>query len=247
MTRVIVTGAMGRMGGIMVNLVEGAEDYILAAAVDVRGDGSAIYKNLSDCNSEADVVVDFSFHTSAPGILDWAVSKNVAVVIATTGHDEAEKAAIAKAAEKIPVFWSANMSMGIAFLAQTAKKAAALFPDADIEIIERHHNRKADAPSGTALLLADAIHEARPDSVNVCGRSGFSKRTPNEIGIHSLRMGNLPGIHEVIITTDTQSITLSHEVYDRALFAEGALSATRFLCEKPAGLYQMKDLVNNIC
>lgn len=245
MTRVIVTGAMGHMGGIMVNLVEGAEDFSLAAAVDIRGNGSAIYKSLSDFNGEADVIVDFSFHTSAPEITDWAVRNNVAVVICTTGHDESERACIKAASEKIPVFWSANMSMGIAFLAQTAKKAAALFPDADIEIIERHHNRKADAPSGTALLLADAIHEARPDSVNVVGRSGFSKRTsPNEIGIHSLRMGNLPGTHEVIITTETQTITLGHEVYDRALFAEGALSAAGFLCGKPARMYNMKDIIN---
>lgn len=244
MTRVIVTGAMGRMGGITVNLLEGAEDYILAAGVDIRSDGSAIYKRLSDFNGEADVIVDFSFHTSAPEIVEWATANKVAVVVATTGHDEAEKAAIQAASEKVPVFWSANMSMGIAFLAQTAKKAAALFPDADIEIIERHHNRKADAPSGTALLLADAIREARPQAVNVIGRNGFSKRaSSDEIGIHALRMGNLPGTHEVILTTDTQSITMSHEVYDRALLAEGALSAAGFLCGKPAGMYNMKDIV----
>jgi len=243
MMRVIVNGALGRMGGILVNLIEGSEDACVAAAADSRSGGGAVLNRLEDFAGEADVLIDFSAHTSAPGLLAYARARSLPAVIATTGHDEGEKAAIRAAAEQIPVFWSANMSMGIAFLAQTAKKAAALFPDADIEIVEAHHDRKADAPSGTALLLADAIREARPDAVNVPGRTGYGVRKKNDIGISSLRLGNLAGTHEIIIATDTQSITLRHDVYDRALFAEGAMDAARFLVGKPAGLYDMGDLV----
>jgi len=133
--------------------------------------------------------------------------------------------------------------VGVALLAELAKKTAAVFPDADIEIVETHHNRKADAPSGTALMLGRAIQEVRPRSVFQLGRAGMQKRTPEEIGFHAIRRGNVPGIHEIIVSTDTQSITLRHEVYDRALFADGALTAARFLLGKEPGLYDMADML----
>ena len=243
MINVLVHGALGRMGSIVVNRVQEAEDMALAAGVDVYSQGGAVYKSLDEVTEKVDVVIDFSHHTLTEGLLDWCVRKNVPVVVCTTGHDEGERAAIERAAESVPVFFSANMSMGIALLAELAKRAAAVFPEADIEIVEAHHNRKADAPSGTALMLAGAIKEVRPEAELNLGRSGLGKREKNEIGVHAVRMGNLPGTHAVLVSTDSQTITLKHEAHDRSLFADGAVSAARFLVGRGAGLYDMKALV----
>ena len=239
MKNVIVTGALGRMGSITVQKVTDAPDLTLTAAVDVRGEETC----LEDVQGQANVLIDFSHHTAAPAIMNWAVEHQVAVVMCTTGHTLEEQEAIRAAAQKIPVFYSANMSVGVALLAELAKKTAAVFPDADIEIVETHHNRKADAPSGTALMLGRVIQQVRPQSVFQLGRSGMQKRTPQEIGFHAIRRGNVPGIHEIVVSTDTQSITLRHEVYDRALFADGALTAARFLLEQAPGLYDMADML----
>ncbi len=244
MINIIVCGALGRMGRITAHKIEEAEDLSLAAAVDVASTDSSVLTSLDAFQGQADLIIDFSFHTATPAIMDWAVQHNTAVIMCTTGHEEDERAAIMDAGQKIPVFYSANMSLGIALLAELAKKTAAAFPDADIEIVETHHNRKVDAPSGTALALGRAIQSVRPDAAFHLGRSGMEKRLHGEIGFHAIRRGNIPGIHEVIISTDNQSISLKHEVYDRALFADGALSAARFLAGKPAGLYQMTDLIS---
>ena len=243
MIRVLVNGALGRMGAITVNMVEAASDMELAAGVDAFSKGGAVAKSLHEVTVPVDMVIDFSHHSLTRELLDWAVSKNVPVIVCTTGHDEEEKAAIKAASEKIPVFFSANMSMGVALLAQLAKKTAAVFPEADIEIVEIHHNRKIDAPSGTALMLGEAIRQVRPGAPFKLGRSGMDKRVPGEIGFHAIRMGNIPGTHEVHVTTDTQSITLKHEAYDRALFADGALAAARFLAGRAPGLYDMNSIL----
>ena len=243
MIQVIVCGALGRMGKLCVERINSAAELELAAQVDIAGDGKTVLTSLEDFTGSADVLIDFSYHTATPAIMGWAAAHNTGVVMCTTGHDEAEKAAIEAAAEAIPVFWSANMSLGVALLIELAKKTAAAFPDADIEIVETHHNRKADAPSGTALSIGRAIQEVRTGAVFQMGRSGMAKRMAGEIGFHAIRRGNIPGIHEVIVSTDTQAITLKHEVYDRALFADGAMSAAGFLAGKPAGLYRMQDLI----
>lgn len=243
MMNVIVSGALGRMGSITVEKVKAAEDMNLAAAVDVFSKDSAVLSSLEQFEGQADLIIDFSHHTGTPELMKWATAHNTAVIMCTTGHDEAEKAAIYEAGKIIPVFYSANMSLGVALLAELAKKTAAAFPDADIEIVETHHNRKVDAPSGTALLLGNAIKEVRTDAAFNMGRSGMAKREPQEIGFHAIRRGNIPGIHEVIVSTDNQCITLKHEVYDRALFADGALSAARFMTGKAAGMYQMADII----
>lgn len=242
MINVIVNGALGRMGSITADKIRSAENMTLAAAVDAAG-GEGVLSGLGDFSGKADILIDFSHHTAAPQLMKWAAENGVAVVMCTTGHDEAEKQAILAAADKIPVFYSANMSLGIALLAQLAKKTAAAFPDADIEIVETHHNRKIDAPSGTALALGEAIRSVRPDAEFKLGRSGMEKRNCEEIGFHAIRRGNIPGIHEIIVSTDNQSITLKHEVYDRALFADGALSAAQFLAGKAPGLYEMADII----
>lgn len=240
MISVIVTGAMGRMGSIAAEKLSNSDEFSLVAAVDIQ---SELYKTISDFRGEADVIIDFSHHTAAPGIMQWAKAHHTAVVMCTTGHTEEELALIHAAAKDIPVFHSANMSLGVALLAELAKKTAAAFPDADIEIVETHHNRKIDAPSGTALMLGRAVQSVREDAVFKMGRSDMEKRTKEEIGFHAIRRGNIPGIHEVIVSTDTQAITLRHEVYDRALFADGALSAARFVAGKAPGLYTMTDII----
>ena len=220
----------------------------LVLGVDRQEDsGSAcpIYKSFDEVPKgiSVDCIVDFSHHTATSALLDFAEERGIPTVVATTGHTEAEMLAISEAAKSIPVFHSANMSLGVALLVELAKTAARAMPDADIEIVEKHHNRKLDAPSGTALMIANAITEVRPDSYVNCGRSGQGKREAAEIGIHAVRMGNIVGEHEVIIGTDSQTITLKHEAHSRALFAEGALAAAEFIMSRPSGLYDMKSLV----
>jgi len=240
--KVIVCGALGRMGQEVIRLVGEGNELLLAAAVDQAG-GEGICQSPADFTGEADVLVDFSNHAAIWNVLDYCEGRNLPVVIATTGHTEAERARIAEATERIPVFHSANMSVGVALLARLVKQAAAIFRGCDVEIVEKHHNRKIDAPSGTALLLADAVREERPDAVYVYGREGISQREPNEIGIHALRMGNVVGDHEVIFSTDSQTITLRHEAHDRAIFAEGAIAAANFIIGKPKGRYRMEQLL----
>ena len=198
-----------------------------AIVTPMHTDGSIDYEALSR-------FVEFQIGSGINGL----------VVIGTTGHTEEEKTLIFAAAKEIPVFYSGNMSLGIAVLCRLAKDAARYFPDADIEIVEAHHNRKVDAPSGTALMLLGAIKEVRPNAWANCGRSGEGKRTKEEIGISALRMGSVVGMHEVILHTGTQQLTLRHEAVTRAMLADGAVDAARFLLGKPAGLYNMESILN---
>jgi len=224
-------------------LLSGDGDVRLVAEVDRLAPGYTL-KHLSDYKESADVIIDFSHHSITEELIAYALAKELPCVICTTGHTEDEKALIKEAAKSIPVFYSANMSMGIAALCDFAKRAAQLFPDADIEIVEAHHNRKLDAPSGTALMLADSIKTVRNDALYVFGRHGMKKREEKEIGIHALRYGNEPGMHEIIISTDNQTLSLKHNARSRAVFAEGAISAAKFICCRCAGLYDMYSLVN---
>ena len=241
MIRVIVSGALGAMGQLVADRVNRAEDMEIAACIDIRG-GEGILTSLSDFTGEADVLIDFSNHAGTEALLSEAVNRGLPSIICTTGHTEEERQCILKAPEKIPLFFSANMSVGIALLTKLVREAAAKF-SGDAEIVETHHRRKLDAPSGTALSLARAIQEARPGAEIVCGRSGHQKREPNDIGVQAVRMGNIAGIHEVFFGTDTETITLKHEAHDRGVFADGAVDAARFLTGKPAGLYDMDDLL----
>ncbi len=245
--KILICGVGGRMGREVAKMaLDGFRGASVVAGVDVIPLDTRefrSYTDLNDVEETPDCIIDFSHHTATPQLLAYAVEKKLPVVLATTGHDEGELSTIVEAAKKIPIFHSANMSLGIALLVELAKTAAKTFPDADIEIVEKHHNRKLDAPSGTALLLANALKEVREDAKNVCGRSGQGKREKNEIGIHAIRMGNIIGEHEVILGTDTQTITLKHEAHSRSLFAEGAIVAADYLIGKPAGLYDMKRMI----
>ena len=246
--KILICGVGGRMGREVAKLaLDGVRGASVAAGFDVMPIDTREFPTYTDWSAvqeKVDCIIDFSHHTATEALLNFAKANNVPTVVATTGHTEEEKELILAAAEEIPVFHSANMSLGIALLVELAKTAAKAFPDADIEIIEKHHNRKLDAPSGTALLLANAIKKVRKQAKFIFGRSGQAKREADEIGIHAIRMGNIIGEHEVIVGTDTQTITLKHEAHSRALFAEGALAAAEYLCGKPSGLYDMERMIS---
>ena len=241
--KIIINGAMGRMGGVLAEAAERDGRFEIAARVDRVG-GEGCLTDLNDYQGEADVVVDFSSHLGTDALLSYCEARNLPVVVATTGQTPEERRRIDEAAARIPVFFSANMSIGVALLAGLAQKAASVFPGADIEIVERHHNRKKDVPSGTALLLARRIQQARPDSTLVIGRHEDGQRKPGDIGIHSLRYGDEVGTHEIVISTGSETLTLTHQAHTRALFAEGALAAAAFLAGKVPGLYDMNDIID---
>ena len=243
--RIIVNGAGGQMGKVLCAMIEEKAETEIAARVSMEFSTDAaqhIYADIKECTESADCIIDFSNHTAVPALCAYAVETKLPLVIATTGLTADEQAAADKAAETVPVFQSANMSLGVALVACLAKIAAKALPDANIEIVEAHHNRKLDVPSGTALLLADAIKSVRPESTYNIGRHEYGKRTSEEIGIHSLRLGGEVGMHEIQFATGTQVITLKHQAQTRALFAEGALSAAAFLVKQPAGHYNMDDI-----
>ena len=237
--RAIVCGANGAMG----KLICASLGDEVVGRVSIDGE-NGVPKNFGELGKvEADVLIDFSHHTAIADVLAYARENGCAAVIGTTGHTPEEKAMIYAAAEEIPVFFTGNTSMGIAVLCRLAKEAAKFFPDADIEIVEVHHNRKVDAPSGTALMLFNAIKEVRPNATANCGRAGEGKRTRDEIGISALRMGSVVGIHEVHIHTGTQCLTLKHEAATRAMLADGAVDAARFMVGKGKGLHNMDNIL----
>ena len=237
--RAVVCGANGAMGKLICGIF--GDEVVGKVSIDGENNVPKTFDELGMV--EADVLVDFSHHTAVADVLAYAKKVNCAVVIGTTGHTEEEKALIFEAAREIPVFFSGNVSLGIAVLCRLAKEAARYFPDADIEIVEIHHTRKVDAPSGTALMLFNAIKEVRPEATANLGRSGEGKRTKEEIGISALRMGNVVGVHEVHIHTGTQCLTLKHEAVTRAMLADGAVAAARFMEGKSAGLYDMESIL----
>ena len=238
--RAIVCGANGAMGKLIcANL---GDEVVGRVSIDGENNVPKTFGELG--RVEADVVIDFSHHTAIADVLAYAREIGAAAVIGTTGHTPEEKELIFAAAKEIPVFFSGNMSLGIAVLCRLAKDAAKYFPDADIEIVEVHHNRKVDAPSGTALMLFNAIKEVRPQAEANCGRAGEGKRTRDEIGISALRMGSVVGVHEVHIHTGTQHLTLKHEAVTRAMLADGAVDAARFMVGKAPGFYNMENMLN---
>ena len=243
--RIILCGYGGHMGREVRICAERDEHSEIVAGVDpmIPADGICV-PSFAECAAEADVIIDFSHHSLTGALLDFAEAKGLPVVLATTGQTDEEKARIRQAAGKIPVFLAANYSLGIATLTDLVKRATALYPDAEIEIVEQHHDRKLDAPSGTALSLFNAIKEVRPEATANCGRSGQGKRTQDEVGIHAIRMGNIVGIHEVMISTQNERISLKHEAFSRGVFAEGSLKAAKFLVGKAAGMSDMKDMLN---
>lgn len=243
--RILLVGYTGHMGREVRECAGRAENCEIVAGVDpmIAATEGICSKTFQECTASADVIIDFSHHSLTGELLDFAESRNLPVVLATTGQTEEEKDRIRDASRRIPVFLAANYSLGIAALTDLVKRAAALYPDGEIEIVEQHHDRKLDAPSGTALALFNAVKEVRPAAQANCGRAGQGKRTRDEVGIHAVRIGNIVGVHEVMIGTQNERITLKHEAFSRGVFAEGSLKAAAFLAGKAPGMYDMKDLL----
>lgn len=249
MTKIAVTGACGRMGRVIANLCAERSDCEIIAGIDKLGEKYAdfpIYKALYDMPDKPDVIIDFSHPSVLPDLLSYCKMNNVPAVIATTGYSDEERAQITAAASQIPVFFTFNMSLGINLLAELAKKATQILGGQfDIEIVEKHHNQKKDAPSGTAIMLAEAINEEL-DNRGKLVYDRHSVRRPrdkDEIGMHSVRGGTIVGEHEIIFAGHDEVITLSHSAQSREVFAVGAVNAAVFLSGKPAGLYSMSDLI----
>ena len=249
MTKIILCGANGKMGHVIQSVVSGRDDCEIVAGVDLNtaGDAFPIYSSFDDVKEKADVIIDFSNPALLDSLLAYSKKTKTPVVIATTGYDDAQKKEIENAAKTTAVFFTYNMSMGINLLATLAKKATAVLgSDFDIEIVEKHHNQKIDAPSGTALMLADAICEEIDGSMKYeyDRHSKREKRSKNEIGIHSVRGGTIVGEHEIIFAGRDEIITLSHSARSKEIFAVGAVNAAVFMAGKESGMYSMKDLID---
>lgn len=248
MTDIILCGANGKMGKVIRDIVSKRDDCRIAAGIDLNteSDSFPIYSSFDEIKEDADVIIDFSNPALLNDLLDFAVIKSMPVVIATTGYDESQKKQIEEASRKTSVFFTYNMSLGINLLANLAKKAVQVLGDGfDIEIIEKHHNQKIDAPSGTALMLADAICEElnKPMKYEYDRHSKREKRTKNEIGMHAIRGGTIVGEHEIMFAGRDEIITLSHSARSKEVFAVGAVNAALFLKDKPAGMYSMKEMI----
>lgn len=252
MINVILSGYHGAMGKHLIEQIEASPDLQISAGIDRSPLGNPGFSEYASFEQEGilgDVIVDFSHHSLVDSLLAYAVRTKTPAVICTTGLSEETKANIVKASESVAIFQSGNMSLGINLLIYLSQKAAELLgDDYDIEIIEKHHHRKLDAPSGTALMLADGINEVKQGKMHYQeGRSGNNaKRQENEIGIHAVRGGNIVGEHEVIFAGMEEIIELKHSAASRGVFAKGALRAAKFLVKKEPGLYNMNDMLSEL-
>lgn len=252
MVKIALSGAAGKMGRVITGLVNSRKDCEICAGIDVSGIKYAdfsVYTKIFDMREEPDVIIDFSHPSALPDLLSFCKIRNIPLVIATTGYNKEEITQITAASEQIPVFFTFNMSLGINLLVDLAKRAAkVLGGQFDIEIVEKHHNLKKDAPSGTAIMLADAVNSEMSDGMKyVYDRHTMRKpREKDEIGIHSIRGGTIVGEHDVIFAGHDEVITLSHSALSKEVFASGSINAAVFLVGKPKGLYDMTSLLNNI-
>ena len=249
MIKVHLSGCFGRMGCAVLAACENSNLTVISGTdINTKESRFPVYTKMSDICEVPDVTIDFSHHTAISGILEYAIEHNVPCVICTTGHTEEEYELMVQASKSIPVFFSRNMSLGVNLLIALCKKAsAALGMDYDVEIIEKHHHNKLDAPSGTALMIADAISSTRESSEYVYDRHEVrKKRSPEEIGIHAVRGGSIIGEHEVLFAGKDEVITISHSASSRELFATGAVRAAEFIIGKDAGMYNMDSMLEGI-
>jgi len=254
--KIMLTGYNGRMGrAVIESAAEKSGEFSIVVGIDINPAAInvtfPVFLKPSDYKEKADVIMDFSHHSAVDSLLEYADKTKTPVVIATTGHTPEEIELIKSYSDKIAIFKSANMSIGVNLVAELAKKAAILLKnDFDIEIIEKHHNQKLDAPSGTALMIADEISSVFDESDKpeyIYDRHSVRKaRDKREMGIHAVRGGTIIGEHEVIFAGTNELISISHSAQSREMFASGALTAARFLRDKTPGLYTMKDLINEI-
>lgn len=249
MTNIILCGCGGRMGKTITATAGSA--YNIVAGIDINASALAaacsfpVYERISDFPGKADAIIDFSHHSALPSLLDYAKKTHTPLVIATTGHTEEELALMNEASREVAIFFSGNFSIGINLIIDLAKQAArTLGTDFDIEIVEKHHNKKLDAPSGTALMIANSIASERKESEYVYDRHSVRRaRDQKDIGIHSVRGGTIVGEHEIIFAGADEIITISHSAASREIFANGALPAAAYVSKKENGLYDMSDLI----
>ncbi len=253
MLKIIMHGCNGKMGQTISNLIAADEEIEIAAGIDAVDEGKnpyPVFTKIADCNVAADAVIDFSAAPAVDGLLDYCVERKIPCVLCTTGLSKEQLDRVEQASKEVAILRSANMSLGINMLLQLLKDATAVLAPAgfDIEIVEKHHNQKVDAPSGTALALADSINEELENSYRyVYDRSGVrQKRTQKEIGISAVRGGTIVGDHDVIFAGADEVITFSHRAYSKAVFGKGAVQAAKFLAGKPAGMYDMKDVIATV-
>lgn len=249
MVRLILSGCNGKMGRVITACVAERCDCEIVAGFDINTESHAgfpVYANPANCSIEADALIDFSHPSALAGVLAYARERRLPAVIATTGLNEEQVQSIKDASAVIPTFFSANMSLGISLLMELVKKAAAILGnDFDVEILEKHHNQKLDAPSGTAIMLADAAREGLSYTPKYVyeRHSVRKKREKEEIGFSSIRGGTIVGEHDVIFAGHDEIVTLSHTAMSKEIFAVGAINAALFLTAQPAGYYNMADLV----
>ena len=242
-------GCNGKMGKVICDLVNKDADAEIVAGIDIAGANAPfpVFTDIKDCNVEADAIIDFTTASAVPAVIDYAVEKNIPAVICTTGLSDETMDMLKKASEKVAMFKSANMSLGINLIATILKKYSDVLYQAgfDVEIVERHHNQKVDAPSGTALALADSVNEAlNHEYTYVYDRSQYrQKRKEKEIGISAVRGGTIVGEHEVIFAGMDEVIEFKHTAYSRSVFGKGAVEAAKFLAGKENGMYDMSDVI----
>ncbi len=251
MIKAAICGANGKMGRVIADIISHRDDIELSAGIDLNNTvpyaDFPIVKEPNDLPIKPDVIIDFSHPSALADLCDYCLTNNVPLVIATTGYNEEQKTLIKKTAEQIPVFSTFNMSLGINLLCELAKKAAKILGGQfDIEIVEKHHNQKIDAPSGTALMLADALNETLENKMKYVyeRHSVRQKREKNEIGIHAIRGGTIVGEHDIIFAGRDEVITLSHHAASKEVFAVGSVNAAIFLSYASPGLYDMKDVID---
>lgn len=249
MVKVLINGCNGKMGQELANLVKIDNDCVLVGGLDKEQTGEFTFPVYTDYNNiieEADVIIDFSVPVATMNVLEYAKQKHIPIVIATTGFSREQEAEILKYSKEIPIFKSANMSLDINLMCRIVANLAQILKGNDIEIIETHHNRKIDSPSGTAMLLADSINKALNNSMSYefNRHDKHEKRSKNEIGISSVRGGNIVGEHSVIFFSENESFEIKHTAYSRSLFADGALKAAKFMVNGnfSNGLYDMNDI-----
>ena len=249
MVKIFLNGCCGRMGKAIANLCYNNPDYKIVAGGDIienKNYDFPVYTSLSECTEDFDVIIDFSNAKAVPTILEFALSRKKPFICCTTALSDDTVSAILSASEKIAVFKSANMSLGINMMVELCKQATRiLYPEFDIEIVEAHHNRKLDAPSGTAMMIASAIDQEISDNVEyVYDRHSINKaRSKNEIGISSIRGGNIVGEHSAMFISDEEILTISHSAQTRDVFAKGALTAAKFMAGKEKGYFTMSDVI----
>ena len=250
MTKIILHGYMGGLGSAIRASAESDRHCEIVSGIDIVGSGNGLafptYSDVSNCDRDADVVVDASVVEAVPALLDFGVRRQLPLVICTTGLSQELLEDIRKASEKVAVIQSANMSLGVNLLVDMVQKAAKLLTGFDIEIIEKHHSQKVDAPSGTALLLANAINADKHMEYVYDRSKERHKRGQNEIGIHAIRGGTIVGEHSVIFAGRDEVIEFKHQALSKEVFAVGALKAARFIKDKPPGLYTMQNIIDEV-